>query len=503
MGEVVSYPVCEDKRASEILRKSCEFRIEDKGKRMRFLESVRSIDAFEGFADVVLSRLDLSDRKFTGLYPGSGSHIAPIILPARLMDRGEINSAEMIFTDIDYKCIRQLIYNLEIFTKVDDNFKMDGVVQPPDYMAEGEQVLIKLKYRGKSIVVRFLCGASGEDWFRDEDFARSDVFISHDPGEAVKWPVDLFLKFMQASKSGHGPRFAIMEDLRRMDFLTDVVKRRGGFLADGVKRRFDLELLGGFVEGSRAYGHRRHVWGKGGIGPAEVGKENNSNAVLIELYPQLKQLSSDEMAVLLEVSLMQNQPIYRYADSNRLFQGKGWKLHSWSTFGDIVKFCPKVLSVLKDINPVLASGFALRVLQNMFFADRGTYDLLSDFIRAFSGYKAGFDAVRKLIDSCEEYIEKDVLVKVRGELKVYRDFVNKTQEKFYLLKAADFFETKASEAFGEKNVLGDSVFDALHQGAFSNWWKEVGKPFYPKLSVARDIFSKLAKRTFERARKKI
>ena len=68
------------------------------------LEDFRSATVFNTVAkDAKLAATTQEQEKLTMLYPGSGSHMSPWLIPLQLMDQGIINSAEIIYTEIENK----------------------------------------------------------------------------------------------------------------------------------------------------------------------------------------------------------------------------------------------------------------------------------------------------------------------------------------------------------------------------------------------------------------
>jgi len=507
--------VCKEVEGDEggFLKMICGADFDDFIGKLRGVESLRSAPEFGILANKLIEKWPDDHRKFKMLYPGSGPHIAPIVLPVALIDAGKIDEADLVLTEIAWETNR-LGKNLVTLIGLDKNFEMPS---PPEFIdrsraGEGvgpKEVVWTILYKGKPIKVRFMYMCNGGNWFGDEDFKDLDVYLSHDsPGADVSNPLVLMTEYFEQRKSlgisdqlspgvasgvsmlsryfvaSDSPKlpFVVMEDLTNtMDSYID--QRPSDF---EYWRQFDLELIGKFERGEKGYGHR-DKFSKRGIDSegahsdsVEIGRPDSRNGVLLEVYPRLFELSNDELQVLMEISLIANNPDNFKSDT---FQGRerlttnleGMKMLSANPYvrGDILKYGNHILEVVSCIDPVLSRGLALRIFQ-IFINERvdvyGWAGAVRDVKEEYVEYIKFLSGIRgylnpedvklfgKNLDLLNKYYQKN-----KDEYKS-RDDLSKAQYKRYRGRVLFYEKEKLNHGALEIDKYADDLFGGVSTG---------------------------------------
>lgn len=443
---------------------ACKAGIEDINDQIGLVEALRSSKEFGILAEKLAGMRDFPDRKFKMLYPGSGAHLAPLILVSKLIDMNKIDEADVVYTEIAK--VDDLKRNLNWFVSASADYKIDGEVVEKQHGKDGREYIFPLRYKGKLINLRYLRQCSDEEWFRREDFENTDVYVSHDGvGPDVEGPLYMVYKVPKQRETmsllGHFPRplRSGVETLGRyfptMRAITDVagviridelpliamedVTRSIDVSSDrrqDYHRQFDLELLGNFERGGKSgYGHRAVVYGKPlkecyGEGydkmcdaiPGELGRADAESGVLLKMYPELMKLSDSEFQILMEVSVMGNNPKEKWGDYENInfmvrkripeYYASDYSVENLygnkHVCDDFVLHGENVLKVLEKIDPRLSRGFALRMIQ-VFIDERvGVYHYLlslhdvKDKGNELSKYLDFFRQIRKYLTDKEE-----------------------------------------------------------------------------------------------------
>lgn len=146
------------------------------------LHHVRSLLAFQTLAQRVAEQMPTvtASRRFTVLYPGAGTHIAPLITAMQLMDEDKIDTAYFTYTDIKPQwkalfAIFQDLFHAGILERV--------ALSPEKRVGEDcSEWIFHLRYKGKTITLTEAVQCSGERYYREADLQRADLVVIHDPG---------------------------------------------------------------------------------------------------------------------------------------------------------------------------------------------------------------------------------------------------------------------------------------------------------------------------------
>lgn len=153
------------------------------------------------------------------VYPGSGGHLAPLDLFHNLIQKGVVDKASAIFTEIDDRSlirIKTLLAGL-IKRGVYANLK----IQTKKYLEGGSETVFSFKYHGKPIEIVFALKRSQDKYYREEYLAQSDVWIIHDPGTWEKGDsirlLDSFLRSLNTNENIVGAPVIVMENVNGLD----------------------------------------------------------------------------------------------------------------------------------------------------------------------------------------------------------------------------------------------------------------------------------------------
>jgi len=469
--------VCTNSRERSIraLKEACGTKIiQDPEARMTLLEGLHSSAEFAGLAKYVdTTTKEKGLMRF--LYPGSGSHIAPFYMAAKLFDKGEIESADFTFTDIDECKQMELEQNLSNLPRVDPHFifHSDKTQFNLDRGGgDGVEISYYLEYKGHPIQLRFCLNRSGNAFYGGADFTSSDVFIIHDVGGyGVQDTLDLLSEYFESQfvSNTSAPSTIILEDLTRAAY---------------PKRAFDLELLGDIYHGRNAYGHRTHEhttldhfsraqacrvrggyagssyaphpddldqWENEGLAPAkymtlstETGEASGNGAVLLP-HPSILKLSPRLTALLIDIGLAaNNEDFYNFGISvrdrlrtnNSLYYDETPLLFSPSLLKDLFDKGDKIISILEEINPKLAQGLVVRMLQILIKCNAS---IIPQYIKEnhSDNSEAGFKKVVDFFDSVTSYLSSSELSKLKKYLSATKKYLIAQQNSYLLWQKQD------------------------------------------------------------------
>jgi hypothetical protein len=149
-----------------------------------YAKDFRGLPAFIKLAPVW--KQQIQGRRLSALYPGSGSHIAPLAAAMDLIQSGSIDRADFTFTEIeDYSndLMKLLTKGLElgIFDEISlGNWKHFSSGAPNVKDDAGAERMFRMVYQGKEIAIRYALKRSGEAYYRKEYFQDANLVIFHD-----------------------------------------------------------------------------------------------------------------------------------------------------------------------------------------------------------------------------------------------------------------------------------------------------------------------------------
>lgn len=163
------------------------------------LEDFRSAGVFDEVAQSPeLAELVQDKREITILYPGSGSHMPPLLISLRLIDAGRIDSAKLIYTDIKESSRDRAEQYLRYLSASGRDVLKDFQKIERPVRGAGTVTEFRFTYGGKPVSLFFALGRRKED--AEEYFAPrsyydlADVVILHDgpaSGDILKLLDDL------------------------------------------------------------------------------------------------------------------------------------------------------------------------------------------------------------------------------------------------------------------------------------------------------------------------
>lgn len=180
------------------------------------IDDFRSAGVFNQVAeDTAVQALARKGRSLTLLYPASGSHMTPFLIPLKLIDQGAIDRARVIYTEINELTVARVDEYLRFFA-----FSAQPLFQ--DYrrgvknFSTGYEVHHRFKYKGKPIEFVFAIKRSGELYARDEYIREADLVVFHDgvyndadkpPSEGI---ANRFFERLKGLASGPGAKLRLI-----------------------------------------------------------------------------------------------------------------------------------------------------------------------------------------------------------------------------------------------------------------------------------------------------
>ncbi|OGC03569.1 hypothetical protein A2276_01495 [candidate division WOR-1 bacterium RIFOXYA12_FULL_43_27] len=205
----------------------------------------------------------IRERAISLIYPGSGSHLAPLDLLHNLIRQKKIDRAAITYTEISEESLKntnRLIQGLAqkgIYSDLRITTKEERDALRP--ITKSETVFL-FNYLGKKIELRFKLNMSGFNYYNSEDLERADVWIVHDPiGGAPEDSLALLSLFFQSlfrQKQRGATPLIVMENLNDdiwtfLDFVDDAI-----FVGDKAVIPFPYGHRGEFI--SRESGISRY-----------------------------------------------------------------------------------------------------------------------------------------------------------------------------------------------------------------------------------------------------
>jgi len=124
----------------------------------------------------------LHKRSVSVLYPGSGSHITPLDIAHLLIDRGLIDRAEFIFTEIEPTYCSELETILTLLVSKGYYTSFSKKTVELEAGQQGSETILSIVRQDKVIQLIFALNRSGQSYFRPEYLDRADIFYLHDLG---------------------------------------------------------------------------------------------------------------------------------------------------------------------------------------------------------------------------------------------------------------------------------------------------------------------------------
>lgn len=179
------------------------------------LDDLRSAGVFDAVADAKpLQEAVAATRSFTMLYPASGSHLAPLVIPFKLIDGGRIDHAHIVYNEIDDKALERLSLYLSWY---EDYGLITGltITSVVGESCEGPtEHRFAFQYKGKPVELVFALGCSDNDyWARESDMQQADLVVFHD-GVFDEPPASMQASNFIAKLASFGdkPRFVVSEN---------------------------------------------------------------------------------------------------------------------------------------------------------------------------------------------------------------------------------------------------------------------------------------------------
>lgn len=259
--------VCrETTEEKSLLEAACESKISDPAERLHFIEGMRSSPEFGFLAEKLRSHIKPHNGEIRLLYPGAGSHIAPLEMALKFLEDEEINKVELTYNEINPEAVAHLDANLKNLVKIRPDINLEPspkiIKHPPD----GIETDFVLRKGDKTIVIKFLFKCSKKhrfdhfEWFRPTDLQRADAMIIHDVGaNFIPNVIPLLEQYLRDTGGRQIP--IVMEDYTRVYKYPERSE-------SPLERRYDLELLGQIERGEFRYGHaEERMMGIGEDGP--------------------------------------------------------------------------------------------------------------------------------------------------------------------------------------------------------------------------------------------
>lgn len=364
---------CIEDPPNNAVTRACELNDPD------FIEWMRSEPEMRVLAGQLLPHLK-RNRAPRFLYPGAGSHVGVLGLATELRDRSSIDTAHFTFTDLDEheedsisglkrmepKVVEDFDRGLTMLSRIDPNFTYisKGRFPAREKYAEGFRYTFEALYKGMPITIEMLLSCCGNEWF-PQDLNATDVFVQHD---STGWPhpnATLFLVHEYFKARGTRPTTKpipiIMEDLTHST-------SHPGDPHKPFRRQADMELFGAISRGTYPYGHRQ--------GSDEIGAAACPNGIVLAPYTELDSLTPEAIEALAEITIVaknqrQSLETMMVSTQNDTFSPHltYGELEKSDFIGRFLKHGDTLLKTMQKINPLLAQGLAMRILQAMYCYD--------------------------------------------------------------------------------------------------------------------------------------
>lgn len=143
------------------------------------IDDLRSAGVFMETAQSMELREMLGQRRdITILYPASGSHIASLLIPFKLIDDGRLDRARLVYTEINPHSLPSIERYLGWYQ---DQGIISGITTSKRGFADGEETAIKFSYQGKPIELLFALNVEGGELYAHDDYIRqADLVVFHD-----------------------------------------------------------------------------------------------------------------------------------------------------------------------------------------------------------------------------------------------------------------------------------------------------------------------------------
>jgi hypothetical protein len=457
-------PLCiESTDNTNLISIVCE-QVKDPEDQMWLLEGLRSLPAFEEFAPIISEKLKLNGGNVRFLYPGTGCHIAPIIMASNLINAGKISSAEYILTDINRCTFKIFLNNLKYLSQLDPNFKYEpDKIQQREYDG-GKEYEITIMYKDKPIKLKYLLNCSGENWFRDEDFQETDVFIQHDPATEIYKLMSLNFQYLKAQvKSSKKPPLIIMEDTRNIQEKDWDEDKKDWVSTQG--RKFDLELLGKLQQGNKPYSHRYNEYiqlvNKDKYcrrSEFEVGDICFKNGVILEIYPELLLLSPEKLSLLIDtIILADNMPYtmegpdlesipYKRSSDGFKEGENGVDLQSEEFYQDLIQNGKVLLKQMLKISPDHASFLSLKMLLTLLKIRREKIDnsKLLNFFKMLCSFLTNKD-------------QRELNITLKDSETILKSFGKSENERIYLQHDLDYVHSLSNAVQDIDNYCNELI----------------------------------------------
>ena len=491
--------------------RSSEVLLDDPEAKMRFEAGLNSSEEFSLLAEYLDSDT-MEEGVLRLLYPAGGSHVASLYIAVEAINDGKVTRAELIYTEVD-ECKRlELVQNLSYLSKKDPDFTFDP--SEVTFTVGGSncdeiEYRFVVAYKGRPIIIHFCLNCSGEDYYRQMDFDRSDVYIlhdalGHDPGDILHL-ISEYFRFQNSSPTIASPAIVI-EDITAYNLTLE------GKVVSNSRRSFDLELLGRMDRGQMTYGHRTHHsievdefsdfhacktlndlkayddfaeetierWKRESESApkyymkvhAETGQPYYNNGVFLRPYPQILELDPRLTTLLIDIGLAaNNSPVHfrgqiqsnydRRRVNDAFYEGgEAPALFGPSFLDDLFNVGHKIMDVIEAIDFRLCEGLAIRILQILI---KIKLDLIPTYVYGKNHIEDSEDCFQRILDfidtiysrltvSTKERI-KDAFLLIRTYIEKQKDNYSFWRDEIYPLSEG-VFDLSADELEVRRKLYG-------------------------------------------------
>lgn len=178
----------------------------------------RGLPSFNQLADSIATMPRIQEsRELKVLYPGSGSHVAPLMTAIKLIDQKAIDKAQFVHTEIDgfHVDVLRNILAEGVKRGVFDTLSVKAPVTfAKQDKADGSETTLEVVYKGKPISIVFKLNRSGEDYYLEDDLKDAHLVVLHDPGVGYfEYSVNLLsqILFKRRERSFKEEQWIVME----------------------------------------------------------------------------------------------------------------------------------------------------------------------------------------------------------------------------------------------------------------------------------------------------